>query len=380
MSSLLGIRLTLLIGPVVPLPAPLILSEALEEAKVTHADTGRSGFQLTFKTGRGGPLGALDYPALTLPQLRAFNRVILVVTFGFVPRVISDGIITRSELSPGDRPGQAKVTVTGEDVAVMLDMHEHSAEHPAQPEPVIAAKLMASYASLGIVPFVVPPVSVDVPIPIERTPVQQGTDLAYLEEMAKRHGYVFYVTPGPAPGMNVGYWGPPVREGFPQPAITVNMGAETNAKLGAFQTNALEPTTVTGKVQDRLSGQTLPVFTFGPLRTPLATQPAWLVNQPNVRSTEFRESGLSAIQAYARAQGTTEAAADAVTVDGELDAGRYGDILQARSLVGVRGAGYQHDGFWYVKRVSHEIKPGSYKQSFSLSREGHGSTTPVVRT
>ena len=67
-----------------------------------------------------------------------------------------------------------------------------------------------------------------------------------------------------------------------------------------------------------------------------------------------------------------------MTVDGELDVGRYGDVLSARALVGVRGAGYQHDGFWYVKRVSHEIKPGAYKQSFTLAREGHGSTTPVV--
>jgi hypothetical protein len=377
--SLLGVRLTILIGPMVPMPAPLALAQALVEAKVTHADSGRSGFQLTFTTGRGGPLGALDYPALAMPQLRAFSRVILVVTFGLMPRVISDGVITRSELQPGDRPGQAKLTVTGEDVAVMLDMHERTAEHPAQPEPVIAAKLMASYPQLGITPMIVPPVTLDLPIPIQRTPVQQGTDLSYLEEMAKRHGYVFYVTPGPVPGMNVGYWGPSIRTGFPQRAITVNMGAETNAKLGAFQTNALEPTNVTGKFQDTLSGRTLPVRTFGPLRPPLSSQPAWLVNQPNVRTTEFRESGLSAIQAYARAQGTTDATADAVTVDGELDAGRYGDILHARGLVGVRGAGYQHDGLWYVKRVSHEIRPGSYRQSFSLAREGHGATTPVVR-
>jgi hypothetical protein len=97
-----------------------------------------------------------------------------------------------------------------------------------------------------------------------------------------------------------------------------------------------------------------------------------------VRTTAFRESGLTAMQAYARAQGTVEEASDAVSVDGELDVARYGDLLQPRSLVGVRGAGYQHDGFWYVKRVSHDIKPGSYKQSFSLTREGLGSTVPMV--
>lgn len=376
--TLLGVRLTILVGPAVPLPAPPLLTESFGEAKVTHADSGRSGFQLTFRVGRGGPLGALDYPALALPLLEAFNRVILVATFGVVPRVLMDGIITRSELQPGDRPGQAKLVVTGEDVAVMLDLHERSAEHPAQDETIIAAKILLGYASYGMVPLVIPPPVIDPPIPIERTPVQQGTDLDYLEQMARRHGYVFYVSPGPLPGMNTGYWGPQVRMGLPQRAITVNMGAETNATLGAFQANALAPTTVTGQVQDRLSNQTIPVRTFAPLRVPLSTRPAWLVNQPNVRSTRFRDSGLSAAQAFARAQGTTEEASDAVTVDGELDVGRYGDLLQARALVGVRGAGYRHDGFWYVRRVTHEITPGAYRQSFTLARDGHGSTTPVV--
>jgi hypothetical protein len=376
--SLLGVRLTILVGPTVPLPAPMILSESFAQATVTHTDAGRSGFQLTFRAGRGGPMGALDYPALVLPLLRAFNRVILLATFGVVPKVLMDGIITRSELQPGDRPGQAKLVVTGEDVAVMFDLKERSAEHPAQDETIIAAKIIVSYAQYGIIPLVIPPPVIDPPLPIERVPVQQGTDLDYLEQMASRHGYVFYVSPGPAPGTNTGYWGPPVRVGLPQRAITVNMGAETNATLGAFQTNALAPTMVEGHVQDRLTNQSMPVRTFASLRPPLATQPAWLVNQPNVRTSQFRDSGLNVAQAYARAQGTVEAASDAVTVDGELDVGRYGDVLTARSLVGVRGAGYQHDGFWYVKQVSHEITPGAYKQSFSLTREGHGSTTPVV--
>jgi hypothetical protein len=113
---------------------------------------------------------------------------------------------------------------------------------------------------------------------------------------------------------------------------------------------------------------------------PLATQPAWLVNQPNVRTAQFRESGVNTMQAFGRAQGQADATVDAVSVEGELDTGRYGDMLQARSLVGLRGAGYQHDGLWYVKEVKHELKPGAYKQGFTLKREGLGSTTPVVMT
>ncbi|HEU5258827.1 MAG TPA: hypothetical protein VFU28_22720, partial [Vicinamibacterales bacterium] len=70
--------------------------------------------------------------------------------------------------------------------------------------------------------------------------------------------------------------------------------------------------------------------------------------------------------------------ADAVTGEGTLDVVRYGGLLKARELVGVRGAGPAFDGLYYVKSVTHKIKRGEYKQNFSLSRNGLVSTVPAV--
>jgi len=61
-----------------------------------------------------------------------------------------------------------------------------------------------------------------------------------------------------------------------------------------------------------------------------------------------------------------------VTGNGEVDAVRYGSILRARRLVGVRGVGFSYNGLYYVRRVTHNIEPGKYTQSFTLSREGTG--------
>lgn len=375
---MLGLNLTLLIGPTVAAPAPSPVIENLASVEVTHSDEGRSGFQLTFNAGRAGLADVLDYSLLTLPLLRPFNRVILVVTLGAVPRVLMDGVITHQQLNPSNEPGASTLTVTGEDVSVMMDLEEKSAEHPAQDETIIALKLIATYAQYGLIPMVIPPPAIDLPIPIERVPVQQATDLGYLKEMAERFGYVFYVSAGPAPFTNTAYWGPPKRIDLPQRALSVNMGPETNVNSMRFSNDALRATLVSGEIQDRLSGQTFPVRTVASLRAPLASQPAWLVNQPNVRTTQFRASGLNVGQAFARAQGITDASADGVTAEGELDALRYGDLLQARGLVGVRGVGYSNDGIYYVKRVTHAIAQGEYKQRFTLARDGVGSTTPAV--
>ena len=65
---------------------------------------------------------------------------------------------------------------------------------------------------------------------------------------------------------------------------------------------------------------------------------------------------------------------DAVVGEGELDGARYGAVLRPRGLVGLRGAGWSHDGLWYVRRRRPRHGAGLYRQKFTLAREGYGST------
>lgn len=379
--NFLGIHLTLLIGPAAPVPAPPALMEALQSVTVTHNDQGRSGFQIAFRVGRSGPADLVDYPLLLNPLLRPFSRVILIVTFNATPRVLMDGVITHQQLQPSDQPGGSVLAVTGEDVSVMMDLEQKAAEHPAQDETIIALKLIVSYAQYGLIPMVMPPPAIDLPLPIQRIPVQRSTDLAYLNQMAQRFGYVFYVSPGPVPFTNTAYWGPPVRVGLPQRALSVNMGPATNVDSVSFQYNALAPTRVSGEVQDSLTNQKVPVETFFSTRLPpLVSQPALPFNLPNVRTTLLGDTqGLNVMQAYARAQGITDQSMDAVvTASGTLDALRYDGLLQPRALVDLRGVGYSYDGSYYVKNVTHTIRNGEYKQGFTLTREGVGALLPLV--
>jgi hypothetical protein len=378
MSLSLGINLALLIGPTVPLPAPPNLVESLRTVEVTNTDDGRDGFQITFSAGRSGPIDIFDYPLMTGPFLSPFNRVIIMLTLGAIPKVLIDGIITHIQLNPSNEPGQSTLTVTGEDVGVMMDMEEKSETYPNQPDPIIVTRIIAPYAKYGLVPMVMPPPVLDVPLITDRIPSQHGTDLSYITDLARLHGYVFYIEPQ-LPGVNTAYWGPLNLTGIPQKALSVDMGPQTNVSFINFQYSALSPAVVDGSVQDRMLNVVLPVKTFASTRPPLSTRPAWLANQPNVRSRQFRESGLSTLQAFDRAQAETDRSSTNVLVaNGEIDSLRYGDILQARKLVGLRGAGDSHDGLYYVKKVTHNIKLGEYKQSFTLVRDGFGSLTPVV--
>jgi hypothetical protein len=375
--TLLGIHLTLLIGPTLPIPAPASITDSIKSIEVTSTDKGRDGFQISFTVGRKGTADILDYSLLNNPLLKVFNRVIIMVTLGVMPKVLIDGIITHHQLSTNNEPGQSTLTITGEDQSVMMDMEEKSTTYPNQPDVAIISRIISSY---GLVPYIVPPPLIDVPLSLYVIPSQQATDLEYILERSKLYNYRFYIEPTDQPGINTAYWGPFLNpSSLIQKALSVNMGPHTNVTSINFQNNALAPNMVDGYFQDRYSNVIMPVVTKISMRPPLVSQPSWIANQPNIRTVQFRTGGVNIMQAFSQAQSETDKSIDTITVNGELDVLHYGDILRARKLVGLRGAGYSYDGIYYVKSVTHKIKHHEYTQSFTLTREGLGSLTPVLQ-
>lgn len=369
------VHLTLLIGPGAPVPAPAAVMDAVESVQVTSG-TDRAGFQIVFTTGKRSPLLTTMLPAGYLDPI--VTRVIILATVGGLPNVLMDGVVTRHDVAPSNTPGESKLTVTGEDLSVLMDIVEMPfMRFPAQPIVARVYTILAKYAVLGIAPVGIPPVIPDVPNPLEELPSQRGTDLAYLRELASECGYVFYVEPGPLPGASIAYFGPDVRIPVPQPALSVNMDAHTNVESLSFALDGLSKKIVVLTVFDPATKKVpvpIPVPNVSILRPPLGarlTPPA---------KVEFPDdmAGLSPTKAISKALGISFGASDAITGSGTLDVTRYGRPLRSKLLVGVRGTGVAYDGLYYVNSVTHTLSRGSYKQSFSLSRDGLISPTHAV--
>ena len=281
-----GMHLTILVGPKVPVPLPMDMMQAVESIEVTHSDEGRSGFQMVLRAERQGTSGtSLDYPMLERGIFRPFNRMVLTVMFGGVPSVLMDGIITHHQLSPGGSKDKGIVTITGEDVSVMMDLQERSVEHPCQDDSTIALKIIMSYSEYGLVPTVIPPPTTDQPMAADRVPVQQGTDLEFLSDLAERHAYSFHITPGPVPLTNTAYWGPPQTAGTPQRALSVDMGPDTNVESIDFEGDLMAPTIVEGSIKDKDTNRTVPIRTLTSTRLPLTGRPAIQANMPKTATS-----------------------------------------------------------------------------------------------
>jgi hypothetical protein len=368
-----------MIGPVVPIPASKVVIDHLDNIEVTVRDDGPSGFQLSFSLSKKSPLQILFLLSGGLPLL--FMRVVVVVTLSGHSDVIMDGVITHHQIKPGSGGSQSTLTITGEDVSVLMDQQDFSGfPFPAMPAEARVALLLLKYAVLGVMPLIIPSVLIDVPIPTGIIPSQRGTDLAYIKALAGRVGYIFYINPGPKPGQNVAYWGPKIKVGVPQPALNIDMDAHTNVESLSFQFDNQKNKIPTVFIYNEITKIVIPIPIppITPLNPPLGLIPPLPTSLGDLQPVRDDLSKRSIPQAIMIGLASAAQWAEAVTGSGELDVLRYGRVLKARQLVGVRGAGPAFDGLHYVTSVTHKIKSGEYKQSFELSRNGIISTIPKV--
>ena len=349
-----GINLSLMIGPAVPVPVSQEVLDSLTSVEVTTASgTSQSGFQLVFNLKNNSPLHTLFL--LSGGSILPIVRVIIMITMNGTPEIIMDGVIENHQISPGNKPGQSILTVTGKDLSSLMNIIKFSGiPYPAITPAIRILLILAKYAALGIVPLVIPSVFTDISIPIERFSSHKGTDLEYVKLLAEEAGYVFYLEPGPAPGMNTAYWGPEIKTGVPQPALTINMDSHSNTESldFTFDKETKEMPVIFIQNKESKAPIPIPIPDISPLNPPLGVLPP-IPPRITFMTDTAKKSPIQAIL-----QGISYASqhADAVTGYGSLDVLKYGRILKSRKLVGVRGVGQAYDGLYYVKSVTYKIR------------------------
>lgn len=376
-----SVHLSLMMGPYIPLTVPREVLDALAEVEVKVEDVGTSGFELKFSIDKQSPLQILFLLTGGMPLL--FMRVVLVATVNGVANVLIDGVVTNNQISPGDKGSNSTLTITGKDLTALMNQSDWSGfPFPACPAEARVALLLAKYALFGVVPMIIPSVLLFVPLPIDQIPSQQGTDLEYIRYLAEQAGYVFYIDPGPQPGMSIAYWGPQIKVGPVQPALSSDMDAYTNVESLHFNFDQEKNRIPIVYIYNEETGVSIPIPIppITPLNPPLGLIPPFPTNLLPPDLKPFRDDLAKKPIPQAIMMGLAAAAqyAEAVSCEGSLDVTRYGGVLKARQLVGVRGSGPAFDGLYYVKSVTHKIKRGEYKQNFTLTRNGLVSTVPTV--
>jgi hypothetical protein len=370
-----GFYLTLMMGSFNASPVPQPVIDALAEVSVTSTVGSQGGFQMKFTLGKQSPVQQMLGSGYFDPR----TRVIIAVTVNGSVEVLMDGIITKQDITPDSKPGKSMLTVTGIDLTALMDFLDLTGiPYPALPEFLIVEAVLAKYLVLGVVPLAIPASIPNFQNPLEHFIKQVGTDYKFVTTLARQTGAVFYLDPGPNPGNSMAYWGPDLSKMFggPQPALSINFDGTTNIDSLNF---SYDGTLATQYFVTIIEPNTkipipIPIPNLDLLKAPLAAHAPTPMRSENLTPI----ANESPIGAALAGLGALFRTADVISGSGQLDVLRYGRVFKARQLAAVRGAGTYYDGKYYVKSVTHNIKRGEYKQSFSLSRGGVGSSVSTV--
>ncbi|MFC7310404.1 hypothetical protein ACFQVC_40110 [Streptomyces monticola] len=368
------VHITLHMGPQLAKPVPAEVAEALLSAQITATAGERSGFQLAFDLTKNGLINKrLLHEGFFDPK----TRLIVTVTVRGTPEVLFDGLVVRQEVGASNQPGHSTLTVTGEDLSLAMDLQERTDKYPNLPPSQRVLALLRRYSGYGIRPDVYAEPVTQPPRENLRVHYQTGTDLQYINELARANGYVFYLEPGPNPGQSSARWGPEVRLGIRQHALNVNLDANSTVDQLTFAYDGTAREEPQARWQDPGTRQStpLPQPSISPLRPPLGKRPTPALKQRRLPGTAKYQPEQAEAELLARAA----VSADVISGSGSLDVNRHGYLLQPRQLVGVRGSGRAYDGDYFVKSVTHVLRPGSFQQNFTLTREGLEARGTTVR-
>lgn len=347
-------------------PAPPEVVGAIQEVLVEdHADMADMvRLRVGIAVGRGGSAWtALDDDLFR----RLANLRLSAIVGSNGEETLIDAYVVETRASFSNAPGGSHLDVVGMDPTVLMSLEEKVKPWPNMSDGSIATAIFGDHGLR-------PDVEDTQPTRQEsaETPIQRGTDIRFLQQLAARNGFECYVDVDPLTGAKVGHFHKPRVEERPQGVLTVGMGPATNVnsfkarfemlKPVVAQAAGLDIATHAGQDAEGAEGETR---AMGAQR-PLSDRP---------RRVLVSQSGLhDGAELQRLAAAVADRSAFAITAEGELNTLAYGGILRAKRPVLVRGAGQRFSGLYYVERVLHSFTGRGYRQAFRLRRNALGLT------
>ncbi|MBU0596502.1 hypothetical protein KJ567_07455 [Candidatus Bipolaricaulota bacterium] len=276
--------------------------------------------------------------------------------------------VIRTSATLSNHPGESFLDVVAMDPTVLMNLEEVVRAWPDMSDSEIADGIFAD-PKYDFVPKVK---STGVQRTLEEhQTIQRGTDIRFLQQLARRNGYECYVEIDPENGDPEGHFHPPVLDQTPQGVLSVNVGESTNVNSFTASYDMLRPTAVKVVGLDIETQSDQPADATGSQLSQLGEASSVSVDHP--RRTLLSQTGLAqAGELQTMAQAVVEDSAWAIRAEGDLNTLSYGGILRAKRPVQVRGAGLEFSGTYYVERVLHTINQDGYTQRFTLRRNALG--------
>jgi len=200
--------------------------------------------------------------------------------------------------------------------------------------------------------------------------VQRESDLSFVRRLARRNGYLFWVT-ADALGIETGHFQKPPVDGSAQVTLVLNQSPPHLEQLDV-RWDVERPTSVTGVQLDLDTLDDIDASAQGGPLTALGAQDLGAITG-DTRSIFLAAPGDDGGDLQGRATGALIESCFFIRASGETRIDRTGAAVRAHTVVEIQGAGTRHSGKYFVAGVRHTIDPTIHRMELELLRNAWGA-------
>lgn len=321
------------------------------------------------------PVNRSDQSDLTYvsdPRFAPFaNVAIVAMPEGGSPQCIFDGYVLSHRLHLETGTVSSTLEVTGQDGSWLMNLEEKTREWVDVTDGQVANTIFAEY---GFTPANANTTDDGVAHTEDtHSLMQRGTDIQFLNGIARRVGKLCRVACTDTPGQYTGYFVSPVLDG--DATVTLNLNPLEDHNIGALDLSwdVMRPTAIKARqalfndsTPDGVSGDTDDTG-LSPLGTQILADFAGRA-MTSILSSTVDDGG----ELQLRAKAMLREAGWFVRCEGEANVGRLQAVLRVGTVVQLANIGALYSGKYYVWSVRHTITVNEHKMRFVLLRNALG--------
>ena len=197
--------------------------------------------------------------------------------------------------------------------------------------------------------------------------VQRDSDLRFVRRLARRNGFLFWVTCD-AQGVETAHFTRPPLDGQAEAELVINL-ASPSIQVLDIAWDVERPTAVVGAQLDLNTKETLDGDVAVTPQTILGQQSLQTITG-DTRSVHLLAPVDDAGDLQARGEGVLIESDWFIRATCRTSLDTLGELVRAHTVVEVQGAGSRHSGNYFVAAVRHTIDAATHKMDLTLIRNG----------
>lgn len=309
-------------------------------------------------------IAAGDLPLLVDGRLDGGSELSILVPVGNDTVCLVKGPVHGQRVQMKHGGAGSTLVVRGSDTTVVMDRETRSAVWAGVKDSDVATSVLKNY---GYTPDVETTAAGH--FEAKHSLVQRGSDLSLVRRLARRNGFLFWVTCD-GKGKESAHFKRPPLNGSADAELVINLGSPNIEEL-SIEWDVEHPTSVEARQLDlntkgSLDGRVpnTPLDPLGDLGLSAITG--------DVRSTHLSAPGDDAGDLRARGEALLIEAGWFVRATCESNLESLGKVVRAHTVVEIRGAGSRHSGKYFVAAVRHTIDATTHKMNMELIRNAWG--------